>query len=363
MLMDKYPVIIYIGAAILGKVGGEMLLTDPFTVKLLPPSLLSPDMAAPVKWLQYSVELVFAAGVIVAGKLWMRWTAGREEPEAVVHAVGEPGRAEKPRAILTISRELGSGGRELGRAIAESLGYAYIDKDSILADIRKDGAKWEEWAEGLDEHRPTVWEKYDWSFRGFSSLVQWHLLERAQQGGVVLMGRGGNFLLKDIPHACRVRITAPLEARIERIMKREGVDRATARWLCEKTDRERAGFLQAIYGKAWDDPAEYDQVFQVADQSVGSVVTAVKNALRERERLATADARKRLELLSAAAKVKAGIATNPRFFIPVLDVVVDKEALVLRGVTHTPKEHKAIEQAAAALAGSVLIRCELHYRK
>lgn len=75
MLMDKYPVIIYIGAAILGKVGGEMIITDPFTVKLL----------APGKTVIYAIEAIFAAGVIFAGKLWMRWSIGREERAENVH--------------------------------------------------------------------------------------------------------------------------------------------------------------------------------------------------------------------------------------------------------------------------------------
>jgi YjbE family integral membrane protein len=82
LLMDRYPIIIYIGAAILGKVGGEMIVTDPFTVRHLPASLLASGMQAPVAALQYSIEVFFAAGVIIAGRLWMRWTftkEGREE--------------------------------------------------------------------------------------------------------------------------------------------------------------------------------------------------------------------------------------------------------------------------------------------
>jgi len=85
MLMDKYPVIIYIGAAILGKVGGEMIITDPFTVGLLPAGLLAPDLNAPVAALKYFTEAVFALGVIVAGKLWIRRTIAREEKAEHVH--------------------------------------------------------------------------------------------------------------------------------------------------------------------------------------------------------------------------------------------------------------------------------------
>jgi len=71
MLMDKYPVIIYIGAAILGKVGGEMIVTDPFTVNILKPG----------KLVIYSVEAFFAVGVIAVGKLWMKWQISRAEKE------------------------------------------------------------------------------------------------------------------------------------------------------------------------------------------------------------------------------------------------------------------------------------------
>ncbi len=79
MLMDKYPVIIYIGAAILGKVGGEMIITDPFTEGILHPG----------KLMIYSVELIFAVGVIAVGKLWMRWQISKTEKEEHVHESSE----------------------------------------------------------------------------------------------------------------------------------------------------------------------------------------------------------------------------------------------------------------------------------
>lgn len=79
ILMDKYPIIIYIGAAVLGKVGGEMIITDPFTVNILNPG----------KWLIYSTEAVFAVGVIIVGKLWMKWQISRAEKEEHVHENSE----------------------------------------------------------------------------------------------------------------------------------------------------------------------------------------------------------------------------------------------------------------------------------
>jgi hypothetical protein len=208
-----------------------------------------------------------------------------------------------------------------------------------------------------------VWEKYDWSFRGFAALVQRYVLHHALNDKVVIIGRGGNFLLKDIPFAYRIRVQASLEARAERIVKRETVDQDTARWLAEKVDSERACFIHTIYGKRWDDPAEYDRVFDTAVQSVEEIVQVVKQELVGRERREGEEARNVLKMRALAATVKAGIATNPHFFVPVLDVYFDGKGLVLRGVTHDPKEHKRIEQEAGKLAGSQPIRCELHYRR
>ena len=79
MLMDKYPIIITIGAAILGKVGGEMMITDPFVLSWLEPG----------QWAIYASQAFFAAGVIVAGKLRMKWMVRKEAVECM-HAHAEP---------------------------------------------------------------------------------------------------------------------------------------------------------------------------------------------------------------------------------------------------------------------------------
>lgn len=69
MLMDKYPIIVYIGAAILGRVGAEMIFTDPVIVRWLAPSHM----------LEYAMQALFAVGVIVVGKLWIKWMVRTQE--------------------------------------------------------------------------------------------------------------------------------------------------------------------------------------------------------------------------------------------------------------------------------------------
>lgn len=74
ILMDKYPVIILFGAVILGRVGGEMIMTDKFIENGLHPGKI---------W-EYSVQALFAVGVIIVGKLWLKWKLSRpmEDSEA-----------------------------------------------------------------------------------------------------------------------------------------------------------------------------------------------------------------------------------------------------------------------------------------
>lgn len=68
-LMDKYSAIVYIGAMILGRVAGDMIMTDPYTERVLHPG----------KFAEYAVQIIFAVGVIIVGKLWMKWKIRREE--------------------------------------------------------------------------------------------------------------------------------------------------------------------------------------------------------------------------------------------------------------------------------------------
>jgi cytidylate kinase len=270
-------------------------------------------------------------------------------------------------AVLTIARKYGSGGREIGRAIAEQLNYDYIDRGRILDDMRAEGKQWEERAKSFDENYPDLWERYDWSYRGFVSLNQSYFLDYALKDNVVIMGRGGNFLLKGIPYVLRIRVIAPIEKRIEKVMEREGVNSENARWLIEKADHEMAGAIYLIYGRDWDNPAEYGMVFNTGIQSTDEIIAAIKNALLEKEKFNTEKAKKILQLRALAAKIKTEISTNPRYSISVLDVAPKEEGmiekgLVLKGIIHNQNDIKKIEETAKKLAGDIPIECGLQYR-
>jgi hypothetical protein len=265
-------------------------------------------------------------------------------------------------AILTVSREFGSGGRELGQNVADALTCEYVDHIRIMEDIRAAGENWEVWGKGLDEHSPTIWEKYDWSFRGFGALLQSAVLHHALSERVVIIGMGANFLLRDIPNALRVHVVAPLELRIQRVMKRDSVDRKTAQRTIGKKDGQRAGFIRSLYARQWENPEEYDHVLDMGTHSAEASISWIVVKLAEKDRLSNDISRRLLEMRAAAARIKAGLFTNPSFQVTSIDVVHDGDHIVLRGIAHTPKERKRIEDAAAELAGDLHLRSELHYR-
>jgi len=73
LLMDKYPIIVWMGAAVLGRVGGEMIITDPWIVEKIAPS----------RGLQIACEIIGAVGVLAVAKLYMRWKISKQENSTV----------------------------------------------------------------------------------------------------------------------------------------------------------------------------------------------------------------------------------------------------------------------------------------
>jgi cytidylate kinase len=262
-------------------------------------------------------------------------------------------------AILAITYESGSGGEEIGHSIERELGYEYIALGRVLEEAKQAGKKWERFCLEYGEGHPNIWERYDWSCMGFMALVQSIILDYALKDNVVLMTRGAQYLLQGVPHALRVRIVAPRENRIERVMKRQDVSYDTARLLVQQADWEIASVIRQVYGKKWDDPEAYEIRFDTSTQGMGEIIEIIKSLLAAKDKLKS---QKQLEIKALAAKIKAVIATNPEFLIPTLEVEPRGEDIVLRGVARSIKEHKAIEMEVRKVPGHASITCEIHYR-
>ncbi len=170
-------------------------------------------------------------------------------------------------AILSISSEYGTGALRIGHAIEAQLGYEYIPLRRLLAEAGQSGRKWKRLAAKYTVDPSDIWEGND--FVAFMALVQSIILGHALRDNVVILARGSNFLLKGVPHALRVRFTAPLEERIAMVVRKEGVNRETARLLVKQADRESDCSLQLAYGPDWDDPTSTRSVSTRADSPWG----------------------------------------------------------------------------------------------
>lgn len=218
-------------------------------------------------------------------------------------------------AIIAMSAQLGAGGPEIGMGLAQRLGYHFVDQEVIQDAVRRYGLV-EEKASHLDESKPTLFERFDAETRHYITVLQTTLLEFAEQDDGVLMGRGGQWLLRGIPHVLRVRVIAPFEQRVKHLVRRsaESGDKLTQRAavdIVRRDDAERAGRMRYLYEVDLDDPALYDTVISTERLSYEAAVDMVERAARRPE-LATTDAGR--ELIASrvlVSRVQVALATNP----------------------------------------------------
>src|SRR3972149_6471412 len=122
-------------------------------------------------------------------------------------------------AIIVISHQMGAGGPEVGMGLAQRLGYRYVNQELLLDAARRYGLA-EERLSHLDESKPTLFERFDTETRQHITVLQTTLLEFAELDNAVLMRGGGQWLLRGVPPALRVRIMAPFEHRVKQWIKR-----------------------------------------------------------------------------------------------------------------------------------------------
>jgi cytidylate kinase len=219
-------------------------------------------------------------------------------------------------AIITISPQMGSGGPEIGMALAQRLGYRYVDQELIADAVRRYGLA-EEKASHLDESKPTLFERFDVETRHYITVLQTTLLEFAEQDNHVLMGRGGQWLLRGIPQVLRLRVIAPFEVRVKQWIKRtaemtgDTPNQRAAVEFVRRDDTERAGRMRYLYEVDLDDPSLYDAVVNTEKLRYEAAVDMVERAVRRPE-MATADEGRRL-LASRVlvSRVQVALATNP----------------------------------------------------
>ena len=181
-------------------------------------------------------------------------------------------------AVITISREMGSGGFEIGRQVAQSLGYEFVDKRTIEGIFRQYGlTKFDD----VYTSTPGILDLIDQDNLLIVSMLNEILEAVAQRGNVVILGRGGFAVLGDYADVLHVRIQAPLSVRVQRIMARENLaDPAAAEERINEDDKMRRKWVQMFYNKQWDEEASFDLILDTGDLSNEAAVAQIVAAAR-----------------------------------------------------------------------------------
>lgn len=177
--------------------------------------------------------------------------------------------------VITIGRQYGSGGREIGRMLADALGIKYYDKE-LLTEAAKSSRVNQELFEAADERTPSFFSNL-WSFNlGFNSgayllgntplsddsiyAAQCNVMkELAERSSCVIVGRSADYVLRNHPRLISIFIHASIEAKVRRIMGRNDCKTENeAKALAAKKDKLRSSYYNFYTDKTWGDAASYD---------------------------------------------------------------------------------------------------------
>lgn len=219
-------------------------------------------------------------------------------------------------AIITISHQMGAGGPEIGMALAQRLGYRYVDQELLQDAVRRYGLV-EEKLSHLDESKPSLFERFDAETRHYITILQTTLLEFAESDDVVLQGRGGQWLLRGIPHVLRVRLIAPFEHRVRQWIKRsaeltgEAPNQRAAADFVRRDDSEKKGRMRYLYEVDIDEPTLYDIIVNTEKLPIEAVVDMIDRVARNAALGTTATGRQVVGDRALASRVQVALAMHP----------------------------------------------------
>ncbi len=212
----------------------------------------------------------------------------------------------KTNTIITIGREFGSAGREIGYKVAEAFDIKLYDKE-MLARAAKESGICEEIFETHDE-KPTnsflyslVMDTYSMGYSGNTYtdmpinhkvfLAQFDAIKKiADEGPCILVGRCADYALESYKNVVSVFIHADMEARIRRIARIYDLTDAKAKDMIIKTDKKRSSYYNYYTNKKWSDAESYELCLTSSELGIEGTAKAIIDYVKLKESIAN-DAR------------------------------------------------------------------------
>ncbi len=259
--------------------------------------------------------------------------------------------------IVAISREMGSGGYEIGAAVAKALHFEYVDRQILLEAAHAHGVP-EATLVDVVARRPSLWERFDAERRRYLTFLEAAYYTFAERGNLVTASRSGPFFVRGIQHALKVRIMAPVEVRVRRVMGQEGLDHKAALAKVRAYDREMAGRIDYLFGVDWTRPENYDLVLNTQDDAWAFYADFLVAAARHPRYQPTPDSLQRIRDLSLAAQVRAALATDPETQNLNIEVTAKTGHVVLQAVVFSQAELEPAAAMAQRVPGVTAVSCE-----
>ncbi|MGD0341723.1 MAG: cytidylate kinase-like family protein [Bacteroidales bacterium] len=196
----------------------------------------------------------------------------------------------KKNYIITIGRQLGSGGREIGQKLSERLGISFYDKELIRLASQESGLK-EDVFEQADEKKRFSLFGGLLSFRGTPEneiYLNYYLTNEtlfkiqsdvirglAEQKSCIFVGRCADYVLKENPRCLTVFISADMNDRIIRVAENQNLSKNKALDCIKKTDKKRAGYYNYFSGKEWGVAESYNLCISSSVLGIDETVTFI----------------------------------------------------------------------------------------
>jgi cytidylate kinase len=252
--------------------------------------------------------------------------------------------------VITLSRHIWAGAEEIVEMVCRELGFIFVDREKIGEVVSEFGFQFTS-LEKYDEKKPPLWDFLSRERYNLVRAIQIAICELARKGNVIIIGRGANILLKDIPGVLRVRIIAPFEIRVKN-MARTGKAPEEIYSILRHRDRDSEGFVRHHYHADLNDPLLYDIVINTENMSYASAARFIIDSHRAMdEAVDFADAQKKLADLSLKQKIELALMQKVKEEITNLDVEVHQGNVVLSGFVSNEEFKKACTSAASGIEG------------
>lgn len=261
-------------------------------------------------------------------------------------------------AIITISRFEGSKGNEIAKEIAVELGYALVDRQRIhdMATTFKG-----DFATEIDvlenENKPGF---FDFLFRQrsvYGHMISAMIYDAASCDNVVILGRGGQFLLQGKPHVINARLVAPFDIRLARVMESLNIEKLIAEDYLEDSDRKREDFIRYLYHESVTDPGWYDIVIDTKRFSPETIRDFLVRELRRIDEMnpMTSDDKTLYRNLSLEKRVEIILMKQLSESNYIKVTVADEGIVVLSGFLGSEAESVAANSLAGEVEGVVKV--------